>query len=103
MAEKYRPAAEWLKQLDSQLPILEAEMDVRSIQLLSSDSVIREITSLYDQWETLPFEQKRNIVETIVSCIEIGKEDITITLAYVPAVPANAKKPSHGVTDSYLL
>jgi site-specific DNA recombinase len=101
-AEKYRPAEEQLNQLDARLPVLEAEIDVWSIQLLSSDSVMREITTLYDQWETLAFEQKRNIVETIVSDIEIGKEDITITLAYVPAVPANAKKPSHGDKGSYL-
>jgi site-specific DNA recombinase len=100
-AEKYRPAEEQLKQLDAQLPIIEAEIDVRTIQLLSSDSVLQEVKTLYDQWETLPFESKRNIVETIVSAIEIGKEDITITLAYVPAVPPNAKKPSHGVRGSY--
>jgi len=100
-AEKYRPAEEQLRQLDAQLPIIEAEIDVRTIQLLSSDTVMQEVKTLYDQWETLPFEQKRNIVETIVSAIEIGKEDITITIAYVPAVPPNAKKPSHGVRGSY--
>ncbi|WP_439695160.1 recombinase family protein [Mucilaginibacter sp. AW1-7] len=102
-AEKSRPAEERINQLDAQLPVLEAEIDVRSVQLLSSDTVMREVKTLYEQWETLPFEQKRNIVETIVGTIEIGKEDITITLAYVPAVPQNAKKPSHLLRGSYWL
>jgi site-specific DNA recombinase len=100
-AEKSRPAEERLNQLDAQMPVLEAEIDVRSVQLLSSDTVMREVKTLYEQWETLPFEQKRNIVETIVNAIEIGREDITITLAYVPSVPQNAKKPSHLLRGSY--
>lgn len=100
-AEKYRPAEERIIQLDKQLPLLEAEIDVYTIQLLSSDSIMQEVQTLYSQWHIMSFEQKRGIVEMVVSSIEVGKEDIDITLAYVPAVPQNAKKSSHGVMGSY--
>jgi site-specific DNA recombinase len=99
-AEKYRPAEERLIQLDKQLPMLEAEIDVYTIQLLSSDTVMQDVQNLYNQWQTMSFEQRRNIVETVVTGIAVGKEDIDITLAYVPAIPQNAKKSSHGVRGS---
>lgn len=94
-AERNRPAEERLQQLDLQLPLLEAEIDVRSIQLMSGDSVMQELRTLYEQWQHLDFEQRRGIVETVVSDIRVGREDITITLAYVPQIPENAKKCSH--------
>ncbi|WP_214073586.1 recombinase family protein [Mucilaginibacter sp. dw_454] len=94
-AERNRPAEERLQQLDRQLPLLEAEIDVRTVQLMSGDSVIRELRTLYERWQHLEFEQKRGIVETVVSGIQVGREDITITLAYVPQLPENAKKSSH--------
>jgi site-specific DNA recombinase len=99
-AVKYRPAEERLRQLERQMPELEAEIDVRSIQLMSSDEVLHEVRTLYDHWGMMPFEQKRNIVETITTGIEIGKDEITITLAYVPPVPQNAKKSSQKHMDS---
>jgi site-specific DNA recombinase len=102
-AEKYRPAEERLIQLDKQLPILEAEIDVYTIQLMSSDTIMQDVQNLYSQWQVMSFEQKRGIVETVVLGIEVGKEDIDITLAYVPAVPLNAKKSSHNLMDSYWL
>ncbi|MBD1363470.1 recombinase family protein [Mucilaginibacter sp. ZT4R22] len=100
-AEKYRPAEERLNQLDKQLPMLEAEIDVYTIQLLSSDTIMQDVHNLYSQWGVMTFEQKRSIVETVVSSITIGKEDIDITLAYIPQTPLNAKKGSHNVMDSY--
>jgi site-specific DNA recombinase len=100
-AEKYKPLEERLLQLDAQLPELEADIDVRTIQLLSSDTVISEIQTLYTQWSLMPFGQKRAIVETITTDIEIGSDEITITLAYAPPVPLIAENSSHRVRDSY--
>ena len=98
--EQYNPLEERLQQLDKQLPQLEAEIDIRSMQLLSSDVVITEAKTLLSEWEQMEFDQKRIIVETITTCIEIGKEDITITLAYDPTLPQNPKKCSHHHRDS---
>ncbi|HTE01659.1 MAG TPA: recombinase family protein [Mucilaginibacter sp.] len=99
--EQYKPLEERLQQLDVQLPQLEAEIDVRTIQVLSSDVIIKEARTLHDEWLNMPLEQKRAIVETITTKVEIGTEDITITLAYAPSLPQNPEKRSHRSKGSY--
>lgn len=99
MAE-HRPLEERVAQLDAQLPQLEAEIDVRTIQLMSGDTVINDAKTLLDEWQSMDMEQKRAIVETITTNIEVGKEDITITLAYAPPVPRNPENSSHHVRGS---
>jgi len=100
-AKEYKPLEDRVAQLDVQLPQLEAEIDVRSIQLLSGDTVITEAKTLVDEWQSMNMEQKRAIVETITTNIEVGKEDITITLAYAPPVPRNPENSAHHHMDSY--
>ncbi len=102
-AKDYKPMEERVAQIDAQLPQLEAEIDVRTIQLMSTDRVLTEAQALYDQWGEMSFEQKRGIVETITTSIEIGKEDITINLAYAPPISQNAGKSQHNFTGSYSL
>jgi len=99
-ALEYKPMEERVAQLDTQLPRLEAEIDVRTIQLMSTDRVLTEAKALYDQWGNMSFEQKRAIVETITTGIEIGKEDITINLAYAPPLSQNGGNKQHNLTDS---
>lgn len=99
MAE-YTPLEERVQQLDKMLPELEAEIDVRTIQLLSTDEVLHEAKTLHDQWADMPFAQKQAIVETITTGIVIDKEDITITLAYAPPPSSNPKNSSHHFMDS---
>jgi site-specific DNA recombinase len=100
-AVEYRPMEERVAQLDAQLPQLEAEIDVRAIQLLSGDTVVNEAKTLLDEWHIMSMDQKRVIVETITTNVEVGKEDITITLAYAPPIPQNPKNPSHRFMGSY--
>lgn len=100
-ALEYKPMEERVAQLDTQLPQLEAEIDVRTIQLMSTDRVLTEAKALYDQWGDMSFEQKRAIVETITTGIEIGKEEITINLAYAPPLSQNGGNKQHNLRDSY--
>lgn len=83
--EYYKPLEERITQLEKQLPILQAEIDFLRIQQLSSDTVLQEARNLYEQWPQLPFEEKRNIVETITESIVIDKHDISISFSYLPA------------------
>jgi site-specific DNA recombinase len=92
--EQYAPLEERLQQLDNHLPRLEAEIDVRTMQLLSGDVVITEAKTLLHEWEQMEFSQKRGIVETITVQIEVGREEINITLAYAPP-NRNAENSSH--------
>lgn len=102
--ELYTPLEERLGQLEKQMPELEAEIDFIKIQYLSSDSVLREAKDLYERWPNLPFEEKRAIIEVITEQIEIGKQDITIKLSYLPHTPSfqNPGKRQHQFRDSLM-
>lgn len=60
-----KPLQERVKQLEQHIPELEAEIDFRNIQLLSSDKVMLEARNLYNEWAAFSFDQKRAIVEVI--------------------------------------
>ncbi len=75
-AEKHKPMEERLRQLNNEIPELQAETDFLKIQHRSSDVVLNDANDLYSQWSTLSFEDKRSIVETITDKIVVGKEDI---------------------------
>lgn len=81
----YKPLEEQYLQLSEQLPGLEGEVDFLKIQALSSDTILTEANDLYNGWAKLEFEDKRSIVETITEKVTVGKQDITITLAYMPS------------------
>jgi site-specific DNA recombinase len=94
-AQEYKPLEERVAQLDAQLPRLEAEVDVRSVQLLSGEAVMGEARTLLDEWQEMDADRRRAIVETITTGIEVGREDITITLAYAPPATRNPENSSH--------
>jgi site-specific DNA recombinase len=77
----YAPAEERIKQLNAELPKLEAEVDLLKVNKLSADDVLHEASTLHDRWPKLPFEDKRKIVEKIV----IGNGEIDITFSHLPS------------------
>lgn len=99
----FYPIEEQYSQLGEQIPELQAEIDFMRIQYLSSDSVLQEAKDLYERWPKLGFEEKRSIVEVITEKIVIGKEDISISLAYLPSSASlqNTGKGSRDYRDSY--
>jgi site-specific DNA recombinase len=80
----YRPLEERQKQLDEQIPQLQAEVDVLKINHLSSDKVISEAHDLYGRWPHLNREEKQQIVESITEKIIIGKDEVAVNLCYFP-------------------
>jgi len=99
--EKYKPAEIRLRQYDEQLPELEAEIDVRTMRMLSGDKVMQEAQTLYAQWESMAFGDKRAIVETITNGITIGKDEIDISFSYDTPHSLNAGTKQHKHRDSY--
>jgi len=97
------PVQEQIVQLEKQMPDLEAEISFREIQLASSDTVLTEAKALYENWQTMAFETKRAIVETITDRIEIGKEDISITLSYLPSISLKSGNSQHDFMGSSTL
>ena len=84
--EKYHPLSKRLKQVEEELPELQAQLDMLKIHYLSSDQIIADAKDLYSRWSTLSAEDKRNIVEAITESIVVGKEEISINLCYMPPV-----------------
>ncbi|MEF8758742.1 MAG: recombinase family protein [Candidatus Accumulibacter sp. UW25] len=83
---KYRPLAQRERQLEDTLPALQADLDVLKIAKLSQEEIITEARDLYSRWPTLPYEEKRRIVETITERIVIADGEVEINLFYSPPV-----------------
>ncbi len=83
----YKPLKERCLQIQAQLTEIEAEIDFLKIQTISNETIQEDAKTLYDQWEKLPFEEMRTIVETITGRIIIDKEDISLKLSYIPILP----------------
>jgi site-specific DNA recombinase len=80
----YAPAEERMKQLQAELPKLEAEVDLLKVNKLSADDVLHESNSLNERWPSMLPEDKRKIVEAIIEKIVIGNGEIDITFSHLP-------------------
>lgn len=83
-SQYYQPLDQRMKQIMGKLPEIQAEIDFLKIQYLSSDELIHEARDLYSRWPSLTHDEKRRIAETVTDRIIVGKDDITITLSYLP-------------------
>ena len=101
-AKFYKPTEQQLRQIEAQMPELEAEIDFLKIQYLSSDTILQDAKDLYNNWTKLPFEEKRSIVETITEKIIINTNTINISLSYLPTpyCSPNAGNKQHNFRDS---
>ena len=81
----YNPLEERRKQLDTEIPRLEAEVDILKINSLSAGEIAAQASSLHEHWQTMEPAQKREIIEIIAEKIIIGKDEINITFSYSPS------------------
>jgi site-specific DNA recombinase len=96
----YRPLEKRLKEINSEMPELQSEVDFLKIQYLSSDEIISDFQSLYERWKTLDREEKRIIVEHTVERIQIGTDEIDIELGYLPSSSEMMASRQRSNTDS---
>jgi site-specific DNA recombinase len=82
--ERNDPLEKRKEQLRDQIPRLKGEIDFLVIRQLSSSQVLAEAQTLYEKWETLAFETKREIVETIVERITVSDGEVEINLSCLP-------------------
>ncbi len=97
---KYKPLNERNKQIEEQIPELEAAIDFLKIQYMSSDEILSEARDLYSRWTDLNSEEKKQIIETITEKIIIGKDDISINLSYLPPSSQKVASSHHNPTGS---
>jgi len=80
----YTPAEERMKQLNAELPKLEAEVDFLKVNKLSADDVLHESHTLHEKWPKLQGSDKRKIVEALIEKVVIGNGEIDITYSCMP-------------------
>ena len=83
--ERYKPLEERQKQIEDQIPEVQAEIDFLKIQYLSSDEIFQEAKDLYSRWPELTTDEKRKIVESITDQIIVEDDEVTINLCYLPS------------------
>ena len=81
----YTPLEERRKQLEAEIPRLEAQVDILKVNNLSAAEIASQASNLYDHWQTMQPEEKRGIIEVITDKIIVGKDEITINLSYAPS------------------
>lgn len=84
LAPLLKPLETQAQAIEAKLPELEAEVDFLKIENLSSETVLLSAKDLYRNWKQLPFEEKRSIIELITKHIIVSKQEIDISLAYLP-------------------
>ena len=92
----YKPLEERRKQLEESLPKIQAEIDLCKVNNLSAEQVASEVQDPYQHWPGLEPEAKRAIVEAITEKIVISKDEISITLCYLPLSGDMAKSLAEG-------
>jgi chromosome segregation ATPase len=81
----HKPLEERLRQLQDEQPRLEAELAHLKVTDLSAEEVLGEARKLYSRWSTLPLADRRSVVQSIVEKITVGKDEIEISLSYLPS------------------
>ena len=81
---EYRPLEERLRQLEDQIPDLQGEVDFLRIQYLSKDQILTQTQDLYTRLPDLDFDEKRRIIETVTEKLVVGKDEVQISLCYLP-------------------
>lgn len=90
--KRYLPLEEKEKQLEDEMPRVQAEIDFLKINYLSSDEILAEGKGLYGNWSQLEFAEKRKIIENITESIVIGKDAVEVNLYYLPSTKKVAKE-----------
>lgn len=81
----YAPLEQRKKQLEAELPKLEADVALARTHGLSANDVLREAGSLYGRWPSMPADQKRRVVEALIEKVVIEDGTVDITFSHLPS------------------
>lgn len=93
----YQPLQDRASQLDDEIPRLAGELDFLKLSYLSGEEVVSEGQHLYTRWPDLTPEEKRSVIETITERVVIDRNEVTLSLSYVPSStsPKDAVNSAH--------
>ena len=93
--KRYLPMEEKEKQLEEEIPRMQAEIDLLKINLISSEQISNDGKSLYESWPQLEYEEKRKTVEAITESIIIGKDEVEVNLSFLPTSLGRTQQKGH--------
>lgn len=79
------PANDRRKQLEAELPKVEAQIALLTIDGLSQESLAAEATNLYERWPGLTVQEKHDLVELIARSITVSNDEVNIELIHFPS------------------
>jgi len=81
----YRPLEDQERQLTTELPTLQGEVDALEVRQISASEVMTEATNLHLLWPKFSAQEKRRIIESITEKIVVSGDEIDITLCCLPS------------------
>jgi len=82
--ERYQPLDDRKKQLEADLPKVEAEVDALKINSLSGKEVASKAKDLPSRWKSMTPDERRQLIEITVKEIIIGENTFDVTLYELP-------------------
>ncbi len=83
--EIYQPLDARKRELEEEIPHVEAEVDLLRIDGLSSEQIMAEASDLHSRWPKMNHDERRRIIELLVKNVTIGHGEITLNLCYLPS------------------
>ena len=83
--ERFQPLDARKRQIEDEIPRVEAEIDLSRINEISTEQIMTEALDLRSRWPEMSGEERRRIVELLVKDITIGEGEITLNLCYLPS------------------
>ncbi|MEQ1903124.1 MAG: recombinase family protein [Pirellulaceae bacterium] len=99
--ERHAPLSARKKELDDELPRLQADLDVSKVLTLGKEELASEARDLTERWTDLSEEDKHSIVNNIVDRITIGKDEVEVTLIDIPFLARNQASLSSGLLATH--
>lgn len=91
--DKYHPIAARRRTLEEEIPRLQAEIDIRKINHISSEDIVSGARDLHSHWSTFSHDEKWAIVEAITDRIVVHKDEIELHLLYEPNPSTPSSSP----------
>jgi site-specific DNA recombinase len=82
--EKFQPLDARKRQIEEEIPRVEAEVDLAKVEELSSEHIMAEAQDIHARWPKMNIDERLKMVELLVKDITIGKGEIALNLYYLP-------------------
>ena len=84
--ERYQPLDDRKRQIETEMPKAQVELDLLRIDGLSEEMIMAEAVDLGNRWLKMTADERRRIVELLVKTIVVGKDNVEFNLCYLPRI-----------------